>query len=746
LFAPTLLTRVLSLVTAAAITFVPLAGASAAPSRVAAAIDFVTPDYAPASGFLPQQTAAGDFTGDGVLDAVSVNQGPSSVFGKGIGVSVGNGKGGLSKTVQTDLGDGEGACDLAVGDWNGDAMSDLVVLECTTGGEGNIVAMVSTGGGHFEKTQSWAGAKVQLVAADVNLDGKTDFVTSARGSAQVRTYLGNGNGKFQAPLSMAPSFDSYDLELADLNGDGLPDLVGASGGPVWSMLGKGDGTFKDQVFRGSSVLTGIELAVADLNGDDHLDVAVVDASGGHLGVGLGTGTGAFTDGQQVALGTRQAIWVAAGRVTSDGNADIVAGLDNDSTATALLRGHGDGTLSAPTTWVTGAAGLTVADFTQDGRQDLLTLVPSGRVYLNVAAGGGFRSPQVTSGPNAEDVADLNGDGHVDKISGVTACCTGGITSQLIVQLGDGSGHFGKQIVTHVRAEQAGAGLDDIAVADINEDGIPDVVGGFENFQPQPSNVFWAIGKGNGTFKKPTLSSSGDANADVPAVTAADVNGDGHVDLVANDLAHLVVRLGNGTAGFDAPIASGVANGADRAVLVSDVTGDGVADIVTMVRTGNEDFGSGEIRLERGAGDGTFALVQTLGTDSNLSGGAMADLNGDHRLDFVTAGSRGFDGGVNALWVTLRQADGRLGAPLKYLGPTGQVACGDVDLDGDLDIATTGNATVDLYLNDGAGGFPKRVDILAGGSLGTVADLTEDQSPDVISGTPFGFAVHLNSAR
>ena len=74
-----------------------------------------------------------------------------------------------------------------------------------------------------------------------------------------------------------------------------------------------------------------------------------------------------------------------------------------------------------------------------------------------------------------------------------------------------------------------------------------------------------------------------------------------------------------------------------------------------------------------------------------------------------------------MWVLLTTPGGRLGTPVKYLGPTGQVATGDVDLDGDLDIATTGSAKIDLYLNDGAGAFPKIADIIAG-ALDPAADV------------------------
>jgi hypothetical protein len=320
-----------------------------------------------------------------------------------------------------------------------------------------------------------------------------------------------------------------------------------------------------------------------------------------------------------------------------------------------------------------------------------------------------------------------------------------LSSQVIVQLGDGRGKFGKQIISHIRAETAASGVGDIDVADINEDDIPDVVGGFDNFQPSPNNLFWMLGKGDGSFKRPTLSTTGDANADVLALAAADVNGDGHVDIVANTLSQLSVRLGTGTGSFGSPLTSGVGSGADRAVLVDDFTGDGIADVVTTVRTGSEDFGSGEIRLQKGSGNGSFTLLQTQGVDSNLSSGVKADLNDDGRPDVVTAGSRGSNGGRNALWVLVTTPNGMLGTPTPYAGPFGQVATGDLDLDGDLDIATTGNATVDLYLNDGSGLFPKVVDIIAAGGLGTVADLNQDGAPDIISGSPFGeFAVHLNA--
>jgi FG-GAP-like repeat len=708
-------------------------------------VKFVSPNFASTGGVLPQHSSVGDFNGDGKLDAVTVNEGPIPLFGEGIGVSLGDGAGGLGAPVATDVGMGYGACDLAVGDWNGDDMDDLVVIGCVTSGPGNIVSLVATGGGHFAATQSWVGADVQLAAGDFNGDGKGDFVTSEHGSPMVRTYLGKGGGTFKAPLTNSPSFDSYDLETADFNNDGKLDLVGASGGPVWTMLGVGDGTFASQQFRFSDVLSGIELAVADFTKDGKLDVAVVDASGGHVGIGIGTGTGKFTDGDQIVVSPLQVVWVAAGLVTNDGNADLVVGLDNDTRVSALLRGNGLGHFAKATHWVVGTAGLTLADFNADGRADLLSFVGDGRAYVSLAQGRGFRAALLTPGPGSEDVVDLNGDGVVDKVSGTTGLLHGAFMSQVIVQLGLGDGRFGRSILSHVRDDKVASGIGDIDVADINEDGIPDVAGGFENFEPVVSTLFWMVGNGDGSFRKATLSDVGDVHADVNAMALADVNSDGHVDIVANDGSQLVTRLGTGHGTFGALIRSGKGSGSNQSVLVGDFTGDGVTDVVTAVVTGNEDFGSGEIRLLKGNDTGSFTLVQTATVDSNLSTGAQADLNGDGRPDVVTTGSAGSDGGRYAMWVVLTTASGMLGTPTPYLGPSGQVATGDVDLDGDTDIATSGNATVDFYLNNGSGVFPRVADIIAAGGVGTMADVNGDGAPDVLTGSSLGeFAVHLNA--
>ncbi|MEJ7630059.1 MAG: VCBS repeat-containing protein [Nocardioidaceae bacterium] len=247
-------------------------------------VRFVAPDWGLGSGTLPQHLDTADYNGDGNLDVAVVNQGPAPLFGIGVGVSLGDGRGHLVGAITTDLGSELGACDLATGDWNNDGLADLVVLGCTTGGPSSLVVLTSDGDGTFTKRQTPDNTvKVQIVAGDLNGDGFDDFVTSQNGAALVKTYISKGDGTFKPPIVNTPDFDSYDLEIAYVDGDTDLDLIGAAGGPVWTMLGNGDGTFGVQIFQFSSVLSGIELAVADFDGDGATDVAVVDASGGHVG-------------------------------------------------------------------------------------------------------------------------------------------------------------------------------------------------------------------------------------------------------------------------------------------------------------------------------------------------------------------------------------------------------------------------------------------------------------------------------
>ena len=212
-------------------------------------------------GLNPVSIVAGDFNRDGKSDLAVANFndfGPSSVS-----ILLGNGDGNLDLVVANTLdanlsvllgkGDGsfrsqisvpfQGACAVAVGDFNHDGKLDLVV---TDGSSASL--LLGKGDGTFEPPVSilpTGSGALFVMEADEHRDGKLDVIVAVQGGIDV--LLGNVNGTFQAAKftrfsSGTPSF----LAKADFPGDGKLDLVASNGfeSTVTLLLGRGDGNFR----------------------------------------------------------------------------------------------------------------------------------------------------------------------------------------------------------------------------------------------------------------------------------------------------------------------------------------------------------------------------------------------------------------------------------------------------------------------------------------------------------------------
>jgi hypothetical protein len=189
----------------------------------------------------------------------------------------------------------------------------------------------------------------------------------------------------------------------------------------------------------------------------------------------------------------------------------------------------------------------------------------------------------------------------------------------------------------------GTSLASVAVADVNGDGIPDII----IANKQDSTVSVLLGNGDGTFAPRQTFSVGNDNAPT-SVAVADVNGDGIPDIItANSGDNTVsVLLGNGDGTFQPQQTFPVGTG-PTSVAVADLNGDGRPDIIT----GNS--GSGSVSVLPGNGDGTFQPQQTFPVGTGLTSVAVADVNGDGKPDLIvgnrahTSYSGGYGGG---LWV------------------------------------------------------------------------------------------------
>jgi uncharacterized membrane protein len=367
-------------------------------------------------------------------------------------------------------------------------------------------------------------------------------------------------------------YNPYSVAIADVNGDGKPDLIIANEeqskndpqGSISVMLGKGNGTFHAAVNYSSGGQTAHSIAVADVNGDGKLDLVVANGclgtncSTGGVGVLLGKGDGTFKKAVTYSSGAASVFGshLAVGDLNGDGKLDIAVattgvGCGNGCPPglVGVLLGNGDGTFKKAKTYATGgfdAIGwVAIADVNGDKKPDLVVAnycatecsypPAEGSVSVLLGRGNGtFRAAKTyLSGGNGTAsvaVADVNKDGKPDILvanCGPLACGPGSPGGNVGVLIGNGNGTF-KPVVSYPAANSPF----NVAAADVNGDGKLDIVvsnWGTPNPATNDGAVTVLLGKGNGTFRPAQTFPSGGAEA--PSVAVADVNKDGRLDIV-----------------------------------------------------------------------------------------------------------------------------------------------------------------------------------------------------------------------
>jgi hypothetical protein len=300
---------------------------------------------------------------------------------------------------------------------------------------------------------------------------------------------------------------------------------------------------------------------------------------------------------------------------------------------SLLCSSSASQFKKPTYYAVGAEPQVVvaADFNNDGQLDLATAdFTSQEVSILLGKGDGtFRRAHkfsTTLGPAALGVGDFNGDGNLDIA--VTEYGLG--SSTVAIFLGKGDGTFAAGPVYTSVSQPYG-----ITVADFNGDGHLDLaIANNGN-----NTVAVMLGNGDGTFQKPHT-----YHAPLPLrVLAVDLNGDGHPDLAV--LAYcgrnlktcasgaVEVLLNNGHGVFGNPVFFSVKGVGPDGIAAADLTNNGKIDLVVA----NNNFqAASTVSVLLGKGDGSFKPAVTYPVGDGPAGVAIADFNGDGKLDIAVA--------------------------------------------------------------------------------------------------------------
>lgn len=641
--------------------------------------------------------------------------------------------------LPTNWADGVAAADL-----NGDGYPDLIFAnqgtepgsESTspiTSNDSFIYWGSATGFSPDRRTSLATKGARDVTVADLNHDGHPDiiFVNDNAQTQDVQIYWGSASGFSNENVQTIPVPEPTSVHSADVNGDGYPDLIittagnplkivgtaqnerAASGQPAtYIFLGSVKGFDSQRVVRLPGY-QGEDSCVGDFNHDGFPDIAVAHSSDG-----------------QTSVVPSYVYWGSENGFSADRRTEL------------------------PTL---GARGVVCADLNQDGYADLVFAnsddgkthdVPS---YIYWGSPSGFapylRTDLQGFGAASVNVADLNGDGYpdlllVNRYSG-TVIMKGGVNSHIFW----GNPHHFYSTASMTSLPSLGAY--GTCVADLNDDGYPDVV--LTSTISNQAYIYWGNRAGFSVDHRTSLSVG-----PTYQVHAADLNHDGFLDLVFSGVVNgkqIVTILWGSATGYSEQNEQVLHLSSDKLSAslffqIADLNRDGNLDLIVHGY-------SGELQIFWGSVAGYSESKSWTGTTPYGGDITLADLDGDGYLDFILSGA--FDPekrSNNAKTMILRGTSAGTpsqdGAIELEAYASEQCAVADLNRDGYLDIVCSNymsdsTRSLPIFIfwgsKDGHYSNANRTDLPAESSLGLqLIDLDGDGYPDIVVHN------HLNGTR
>ena len=638
-----------------------------------------------------------------------------------------------------------------------------------------------------------------VLFSDVDRDGHPDILFASSGLGDTPfsdslIYWGSEFGYRADSRTALPTAGARDVAVGDLNRDGRQDVVFANRtGPGRAKPGSyiywGSTDFYGVRHRTAVPTTGaVGCRIADLDGDGHPDLAFATAGdGGGLQIHWGSDTGldpdspsrfpipdlvsletAATANREILLAalspnklqlfefpSRQPVLkktvdrggsrVRLADLDRDGRLEIILAAGNSS---AVIRGKDGAVTPMPTLNARDAA---VSDLNGDGFPELIfanysegtygNLDVSSHVYWGSVHGyaGARRTDLQTFGAAAVAVGDLNGDNRPDLLFGNTGSgISGGKDEFVYVYWGRPHRGYSPAFVSRYPCVMAMG----VAMADLDDDNHAELLvansGRHYSGLPGASYLYWGAADGPEVENRHEFDLNENGSWEI-----ADLNRDGWLDIVAFDFDTLFFAWG-GPGKFSDP---------GRQVRIPEVAGmgqncrlldfdrDGWLDILTA------DIAGPSSRILLGGPDGySNDRIQRL-EEPGIGNAEVADLDADGRLDLVLLRPYSRDDGINRAdsWIKIYHGNNRgLEPEPRFEFPTVgaiDVLASDLNGDGALDLAVSQYQSrshrklpVLLFWNDGQGGFSgqRRTD-LPGESPSALlaADLDYDGHTDLL---------------